>query len=177
MDDLTKALNYLLEEEGGFSNHPNDRGGMTMYGVTDVVYQAFRKKKGRPPQSVRNMTKEEAYELYKEEYWEASSCHKLPWPINYITFDAAVNSGCSRAIRWTQGGLGLAQDGQIGTASIAAAQSAMNNGEAGVLLAIIDKRVEFLARLVQRSPSQGVFLLGWWRRTQRVLARALVDIV
>lgn len=174
MDQLTQSLDWLLEEEGGFSNHKNDRGGATMYGVTQATYDAWRGKKKKPRQAVRAITKDEAYDLYREEYWDAAYCNKLPWPISYLTFDAAVNSGVKRGVQWTQAGLGVSPDGVIGKASIAAAQKAMSNGEAGVLLAIVDKRVEFLTRLVQKAPSQAVFLLGWWRRTQRVLGRALI---
>lgn len=172
---LDEALDHLLAEEGGWSNHPADRGGATMYGVTQATYSAWRKKKKRVAQSVARISKEEARELYNEEYWEAASCDKIPWPISYMTFDAAVNSGIKRAVQWTQGGLGVKADGQIGPASIARCNSVVTNGEAHALLAIVDKRAEFLARLVQRTPSQAAFLLGWWRRTLRVLARSLVD--
>lgn len=170
---LDQALEYLLEEEGGWSNHKADRGGATMYGVTQGTYNAWRKKKGRPQQSVSKITHAEAEELYKEEYWEAASCHKLPWPISYLCFDAAVNSGASRGKKWVQEGLGVTPDGAIGPASIAAAKAAVDKGDAGKLLAIVDARATFLARLVQKTPSQAAFLLGWWRRTLRVLARSL----
>jgi lysozyme family protein len=99
----------------------------------------------------------------------------LPWPISYLTFDAAVNSGVSRGIRWTQAGLGLKQDGQVGQATIAAAQKVVSEGDSSKILAIVDARVEFLARLVQRTPSQADFLLGWWRRTLRVFGRAILS--
>lgn len=146
-----------------------------MYGVTQVLYNEWRKKVGRPKQTVRNCTKEEAHEIYDIMFWRAARCDRLPWPISYLVFDAAVNSGPSRAVRWLQAGLGLPQDGQVGPNTIAAAQKAVDEGEARKILAIVDARVEFLARLVQRTPSQAAFLLGWWRRTQRVLARALLE--
>lgn len=171
--DLEEALEYLLEEEGGWSNHPADTGGATMYGVTQATYNAFRKAAGRPQQSVRKITKEEAKEVYNSMYWEASGCHKLPWPISYLTFDAAVNSGPVRAVQWTQAGLGMKADGQVGPATVSAANRAVDQADGSKLVGIMDSRVLFLARLVQRKPSQSAFLLGWWRRTQRVLARAL----
>lgn len=175
MSGLDEALEFLLEEEGGWSNHKNDRGGATMYGVTQAVYTAWRKKKGLPSQTVRKITHAEARALYEEEYWNAASCHKLPWPISYITFDAAVNSGAGRAVRWLQEGLNLSQDGIAGPRTIAAAQAAVDQGNGKALLAILDARVSFLARLVQKNSTQTDFLLGWWRRTQRVLARALLS--
>jgi len=120
---LEQSLEWLLEEEGGWSNHPADRGGATMYGVTQATYNAWRKKKGRPQQSVRLMTKEEAYELYDSEYWRAADCHRLPWPISYLVFDAAVNSGVRRGVRWMQAGIGTKADGVVGPNTIAKAQA------------------------------------------------------
>lgn len=175
MDDLDKSLEFLLDEEGGWSNHPSDRGGATMYGITQNTYNAWRKKKGKAPLTVRNITQQEAKDLYKEEYWNSAGCDKFPWPINYMTFDAAVNSGVSRAVRWTQAGLGIQADGKVGPGTVSAAKQAVDQGDGKKILGIVDQRTTFLARLVQEKPSQAVFLLGWWRRTQRVLARALTE--
>lgn len=175
MSDLDRALEYLLEEEGGWSDHPADRGGATMYGVTQGTYTAWLKKQGKPSRSVKNISHDEARKLYESEYWKAAGCDKLPWPISYMTFDAAVNSGAGRAVKWTQEGLRLVPDGAVGPKTTAAAQKVVDEGDGKRLLAIVDARVTFLARLVQSKPSQSAFLLGWWRRTQRVLARALLS--
>ena len=172
---LDAALALLLEEEGGWSDHPNDRGGKTMWGITQATYDAWRKKKKRPLQTVRNVRKEEARELYESEYWKTSGCDRLPWPISYITFDAAVNSGPSRAVKWTQGGLGCSTDGKVGPTTLAAASRVVAEGDAKGLLAIVDQRVQFLSKLIRTDNSQLAFLLGWWRRSQRVLARALLS--
>jgi len=174
MHDLDEALEYLLEHEGGWSNHKADRGGATMYGVTQATYNAYRKQKGKPSQTVRNITKDEVRDLYVTMYWKAAGCDKLPWPISYLTFDAAVNSGPKRAVGWTQSGLRLKPDGVVGPNTIAAAQKVVQEGDGKALLSIVDRRVEFLARLVQSKPSQAAFLLGWWRRTMQVLARSLL---
>lgn len=174
MHDLDEALEYLLEHEGGWSNHAADRGGATMYGVTQATYNAYCKQKGRSSKTVRGITKDEVREVYREMYWKAAGCDKLPWPISYITFDAAVNSGPKRAVGWTQSGLRLKPDGVVGPNTIAAARRVVSEGDGKSLLAIVDQRVAFLARLVQSKPSQAAFLLGWWRRTMQVLARALL---
>lgn len=173
---LDKALEYLLRHEGGWSNHPADRGGATMYGITQGTYDQWRTGVVKKPKaSVRKISKEEARDLYEVMYWRAGGCDRLPWPISYLCFDACVNSGVGRGVRWVQGGLGLPADGKVGTKTIAAANEAVDSGNAQKLLNIVDQRVSFLARLVQRSPSQAAFLLGWWRRTQEVLAVALTD--
>lgn len=174
--DLTEALGYLLDEEGGWSDHPSDRGGATFNGVTQTTYDDWRVRVvKKPKQSVRKATADEIRNLYDVLYWRAAGCDRLPWPISYVTFDAAVNSGVSRAIRWTQGGLSVEQDGKLGPRTLAAASVAVEAGDSKAILAIVDQRVTFLARLVQKTPSQAAFLLGWWRRTQRVLGRTLLS--
>jgi lysozyme family protein len=172
---LDEALDYLLEEEGGWSNHKDDRGGATMYGVTQATYDGYRRAKSLPKRSVRQIEHSEARELYDTMYWRAASCHLLPWPISYLTFDAAVNSGPSRAVRWTQAGLGVSPDGKIGTKTLEAARATLEAGDGARLYAIVDARVQFLSALVKSKPTQLAFLLGWWRRTLRVLGRALTS--
>jgi len=176
MDDLERSLDYLLEEEGGWSNHPADRGGATMYGVIQATYNAYRKAKKLPTQSVRNITKAESKEIYYLNYWKAASCDRLPWPINYIVFDAAVNSGPSRAVKWLQAGLKLPADGKVGPRTIEAANRVMEEGDTQAVLNILDQRVQFLATLVKKNESQEAFLLGWWRRTMRVFGRAILSV-
>lgn len=176
MKGLDEALEYLLEEEGGWSNHPADRGGATMYGITQLTYDAYRRKIKKPKQSVRNITKTEARDVYDTMYWREARCDRLPWPISYLVFDAAVNSGPSRGVKWMQAGLGLSQDGVVGPNTIDKASTVVQNLDGKAILAIVDARATFLARLVQRSPSQAAFLLGWWRRTLRVLGRALTTV-
>lgn len=173
---LDKALEFLLAEEGGWSNHKADTGGATMYGVTQATYNSYRKMAGKPTQSVRNITHEEARDLYDKMYWKEARCDRLPWPISYMVFDAAVNSGPSRGIKWMQEGLKTKADGQVGPNTIRLANEAVDNGDGMAILAIIDARATFLARLVQSKPSQAAFLLGWWRRTLRVLGRALTSM-
>jgi lysozyme family protein len=169
---LDEALEFLLLEEGGWSNHPADTGGKTMYGVTQATYNAYRKATKKPQQTVRKITKAEAREVYDTMYWREARCDRLPWPISYLVFDAAVNSGPKRGIEWMQAGLGVKVDGQVGPNTIAAAEACVNGYDGEKMYKIVDARATFLARLVQNKPSQAAFLLGWWRRTLRVLARA-----
>ena len=173
--DLTKSLEYLLEEEGGWSNHPSDRGGATFNGVTQGTYDQWRTLKRLPKQSVRLASAGEIKELYEVMFWRAASCDTLPSPFNYLTFDAAVNSGPNRAVRWLQAGLGVSQDGKVGPQTRGAAQKAVENGDANKVLAAVLARSDFLAELVKQSESQEAFLKGWWRRTLRVLARSLTE--
>lgn len=177
MSDLDRALDLLLAHEGGWSNHVADRGGATMYGVTQAAYDNWRRKGGVATQPVRMITKGECRRLYDECYWTEAGCDKLPWPLSYIVFDAAVNSGPSRSIKWLQQGLGVDADGIIGKRTIAAAQKVVADGDAGKILAIVRSRADFIADVVKANKTQAVFLKGWSRRILDVLARGLVDLV
>ena len=61
IDGLVAAL---IEREGGFSDHPADRGGPTMYGITEAVARAhgFRG-------AMRDLPLDEASAIYRRLYW------------------------------------------------------------------------------------------------------------
>lgn len=169
---LDRALDLLLAHEGGWSNHPADRGGATMYGVTQKVYDEWRQLTKQPWQSVRSITKNEARDLYERLYWNAAACDRMPWPISYMVFDGAVNSGVRRSVTWLQAALLVPADGIAGPQTISAIEAADKNK---LVRELVDQRVVFLARLVQRAPKQATFLLGWWRRVNDVLVVGVTE--
>lgn len=169
MTDLARALDLLLDHEGGLSDHASDRGGRTNKGVTQATYTDWRRRKGLQPQDVARITQAEVEAIYDEGYWRAAACDKLPWPLSYVVFDAAVNSGPARAKIWLQQGLGVPADGAIGPKTLAAARSA----SPAQTLAVVKARADFIAELMKRDPSQTAFAKGWMRRLLDVLAKAL----
>ncbi len=40
-ENFDAAFQRLLQHEGTYSNHPQDRGGVTMYGVTQRVWEEW----------------------------------------------------------------------------------------------------------------------------------------
>ena len=85
-----------------------------------------------------------------------------------LVFDAAVNSGPDRAIKWLQTALHIAADGVVGPVTIAAARQSSGNG--AVLLAEYQaQRLLFLTGL----PTWRVFGLGWTRRICTIQFEAL----
>jgi lysozyme family protein len=162
--NFEKALALVLEHEGGYVNHPKDPGGATMKGVTQAVYDAYRKLRGRGLLSVKHITDEELRAIYKFQYWDKVQGDFLPAGVDYAVFDFAVNSGVSRAAKYLQAVLGVAQDGQIGAKTIAAITS-----PAYTINALCDRRVGFLRNLKTFL----TFGKGWTRRVQGVRAHAL----
>jgi lysozyme family protein len=92
--------------EGGWSNHPSDPGGKTMYGVTEAVYHAWLRAQGLPTKPVRGITKAEALALYKSEYWHAAKCETLAAGVDLAVYDASVNSGVGRGRKWLLASIG-----------------------------------------------------------------------
>ena len=163
-NNFEKALALVLEHEGGYVNHPKDPGGATMRGVTQAVYDAYRKVRGRPSQSVKFITDEELRAIYKFQYWDKVHGDFLPTGLDYAMFEFAVNSGVGRASKYLQAVLGVAQDGQIGARTLAAITNPVS-----IINALLDRRMGFLRNLRTFL----TFGKGWTRRVHGVRAKAL----
>lgn len=90
------ALNGLLKDEGGYTNHPSDPGGPTNFGITLADYRKYINKNGTA-EDVKNMTVLQAKSIYKKRYWDAVDADNLPSGVDYAIFDYGVNSGVGRA--------------------------------------------------------------------------------
>jgi len=118
--NFNECLELVLKHEGGFVNHPKDPGGATNRGVTQKVYDAYRKTRARPIQSVKFISEDETKAIYKFQYWDRVQGDFLPRGLDYAVFDFAVNSGVGRASKYLQACVGTKQDGVIGAMTIAA---------------------------------------------------------
>ncbi len=155
--NFEKSLAYVLEHEGGYVNHPRDPGGATNRGVTQAVYDAYRKTRGRGQQSVKFISTYEVRAIYKFQYWDRVQGDHLPLGVDYAVFDFAVNSGVSRASKFLQAVLGVAQDGQIGALTIASIGSPTTT-----INALCDRRMGFLRSLANWLH----FGRGWKKRVE-----------
>jgi len=155
------ALPFVLRWEGGFVNHPNDPGGATNKGVTQKVYDAWRKRQGQPVQSVAQITDAEVHALYEAGYWMPAKCPQLAGPLDLVQFDTAVNMGVGRAIRFLQTAVGAEADGAYGSGT----QKCVDNCDAGeALVAYCNAREAYYRDLAVRNPKLAVFLKGWMNR-------------
>src|SRR6266478_3126158 len=104
MSDFDRAFLVILKHECApkclagdrsacFVNDPADPGGATQCGVIQRTYDAYRDSKSLPRMSVRFMQDNERADIYRSRFWDKASCEQLPWPLNLIHFDAAVNHG------------------------------------------------------------------------------------
>lgn len=166
-DNYKPSLKEVLASEGGFSNHPSDPGGATNYGVTQRVYNDHRAKKGLPSRSVEDITQAEVEEIYRKDYWNVVKGDDLPYGIDYSTFDAGVNSGPSRGIKWLQKALAVKVDGVIGAVTLQSATRAEKRPD--VIKSMCRIRMSFLQGLTHWK----VFGRGWSNRVARVEATAI----
>lgn len=159
-----RALTVILRHEGGYVDHPADPGGATNLGITHRTLAAWR---GRPvtKQDVRTLTRQEAGEIYRAQYWAARGIQMLPPGVDLSVFDMAVNAGPARAVRMLQRVVGTEQDGQIGPATLRAVREI---GAAAVIDAYADARLAYY-RSLRHWPSFG---RGWTRRTDETRAEA-----
>lgn len=159
------ALKAVLHHEGSFVNHPSDPGGMTNLGCTKTVWEEWC---GHPvtEQDMRDLEAEDVAPLYKTKYWDKIKGDDLPAGIDYIVFDAAINSGPGRASKWLQECVGVQPDGIIGpmTLQVARAMVPMD-----LVNLYCDKRLAFLKEL----KTWDVFGKGWERRVEEVRSAAL----
>ncbi len=88
--NFLNSLNHILEAEGGYNNIVGDVP--TNLGVTQGIYDIYRKEKGLSVQSVRNIKIEEAVPIYYQYFWKPSGADKLSHPLDLVYFDMYVNS-------------------------------------------------------------------------------------
>jgi lysozyme family protein len=156
--NFDQAFEKLLGHEGGYSDHPADPGGKTMWGVTEKVARA-KGYRGDMRDLPVSFAKES---VYRPDYWNAVRAEDLPPALRYATFDAAVNSGPAQAIRWLQRAAGATPDGVFGPQTLLAVKT--QNPEA-LLRRFLSQRLRFMTNL----PNWGSFSRGWARRISDLL--------
>ena len=155
--DFQTAFDLLITHEGGFSNHPDDPGGATMYGITEKVARA-----NGYTGAMRDLTLDFSKSIYRKSYWDACRCDQMPDTLRYPLFDAAVNSGPGQAIKWLQSAVGVKADGAIGPVT----QQAVNMAAPQpTRQKMIGNRLRFMTELAN-WPS---FSKGWARRIAAIL--------
>ena len=161
-ENYPQALKQVLKYEGGYVDHPKDPGGPTNKGVTQAVYDNWRKSQNLSTQSVRAIADSEVAAIYKNLYWDRISGDLLPSGVDFAVFDFAVNSGVSRAAKTLQAVVGVTQDGVIGPATIQATKTY-------IAMTVTNKRLAFMQSLSIWS----TFGKGWSARIADVKAQIL----
>jgi len=170
------AIDGILRREGAWSDDPSDRGGPTRHGISLRYARRVGLDLDRDgeidAEDIRLVTPVEARRLYRENFYRQPGIDMLPASIMPAMLDAAVNMGPPRAVMQLQGVLNragfepLSIDGVIGPKTRAAAAVAARQMGPYLVNALVDERIGWYRRLVDRDPTQRRFLAGWIARAQ-----------
>jgi len=161
MTGFAAALPFVLRWEGGFVDHPKDPGGRTNKGVTQRVYDDWRRRQGQPPRDVKSIEDAEVQRIFESGYWIPPRCDLLARQLDLVQFDTAVNMGPGRAVRLLQAAVGAGVDGDFGSETERKV-AASDVGE--TILRYCNAREAYYRGLVRQKPDLGVFLKGWLNR-------------
>jgi len=173
--NVDELIDGLIDREGGYVNHPSDRGGPTNFGITEAVARAHGYSG-----SMRNLPRSEAAAIYRRLYWlrpRFDQVERRSEAVAAELFDSGVNMGPSVAATFLQRALSalnrdrqdyadLVPDGRIGPATLAALDRFLElrgkrKGETVLLKALDALQGERYIRLAERRPANEAFLYGW----------------
>lgn len=172
--DVTERIEDLIDREGGFVDHPADRGGATCWGITEAVARAHGYAG-----AMSALPRSEAAGIYRRLYWQRPGFDHVAAraePIAAELFDTAVNMGAATAVTFFQRALNalnrnardypdMAVDGRIGPVTLAALDrflAVRGAGGARVLLKALEAlQGERYVALAERRPANEAFLYGW----------------
>jgi lysozyme family protein len=171
IDDLIEAV---IDREGGYGNHPADRGGATRFGITEAVARA-ESYAGE----MRYFPRAAAVAIYRRQYWDRPGFGRIAERAPIIAaelFDTGVNMGPAVATAFLQRALNalnrgasdypdIALDGRIGPQTLTALDRFLTvrktTGETVLLKAIEALQGERYLSLAERRPANEAFLYGW----------------
>lgn len=160
MADFKKYVPILLRLEGGYVNHPDDKGGSTNRGVTLRTYQDhFGQHK--TVVDLKNLSHEEWEHIMKTGYWDKCRADDIEnQSVAEILVDWCVNSGMV-GLRRVQELVGAKPDGIAGPITL----SLINSSDPKMLFdRIMAARRQYYINIVKKDPAKKVFMNGWNNR-------------
>lgn len=133
MRRIDVCLDWIFMAEGGLVNDPNDRGGLTKFGISQRAY---------PELDIAALTEDQAREIYERDYWLPCRCADLPAKVDQVVFDGAVLMGVDAVSRQLQKVVKTKVDGKIGVLTVIAAKKAGDE----IIPALLAERTLYLAK-------------------------------
>ncbi len=171
---IDQIIDDVIAREGGYVNHPADRGGPTCWGITEAV---ARQHGYAGP--MRSFPRAEAAVIYRRLYWLRPGFDRVAERAPRLAaelFDTGVNMGPAVAAGFLQRALNalnrgasdysdVALDGVVGPATLAALDGYLRmrgrSGETVLLKAVEALQGERYLHLAERRPANEAFLYGW----------------
>ncbi|HVF94412.1 MAG TPA: glycosyl hydrolase 108 family protein [Sphingomonas sp.] len=172
--DIEQAIARVIDREGGFSDHPDDRGGATRWGITEAVARAAGFSG-----PMRSLPRSEAVAIYRSLYWQQPGLDRIATRAPALAeelFDTGINLGVKASIGFLQRALNalnrgasdyadIAADGAIGAKTLAALDRFLarrGRGGEGVLVKAVEAlQGERYLAITERRPANEAFLYGW----------------
>jgi lysozyme family protein len=175
IDDL---IEMLLRREGGFVDHPDDRGGPTNFGITQATARA-----AGYAAAMRDLPRSTAADIYRKRYWLATGFDRvnaLAPRIAAELFDTGVNMGPAVATGFLQRALNalnrrerdwpdIPHSRTIDTATLAALKAMLQTrgkaGETVLLRALEALQGARYIELAEARPANESFVYGEFHRS------------
>lgn len=172
--NIDALIDGVIDREGGYSNHPADRGGATRYGITEQVARDFGYRG-----TMQALPRSLAVDIYRDLYWSGPGIDRIATRAPKVAeevFDTAVNMGSVVAIGFLQRALNalnrgasdfpdLVTDGRMGERTLAALDTLLARrgarSESVLLKAIESLQGERYVSITERRPANEAFLYGW----------------
>lgn len=159
------TLDFVLKWEGGLVDSKDDYGGLTNIGITQDSYNTFCKVTSRPTKSVKNLTEIDVVDFYWFDRYIPSCADKLPYPLSLVIFDTSVLFSVGASFSFiNEYLLNRPTDYSIKGLELLIKQLKEGKSPTDIALGICDCREKEHRRVVNRNPSQKVFLSGWLNR-------------
>ena len=183
MKTIDQILDEIIQREGGYNDIKEDKGGATNYGISlryaSGVGLDLDGDGDVDKDDIFQVTAQKARELYIQDFLYGPRIDLLPTELHPQLLDCAVNHSPPQAIRFAQivcVKAGFLQefdskgrpnaDGVIGPTTRAAVEKALDEMGPFFHNAIVEERITFYNRIVQRDPSQKKFIKGWLKRAK-----------
>lgn len=171
---IEQIIDGIIAKEGGYSDHPNDKGGPTRYGITEQVARV-NGYTGRMDQFPLHL----ANSIYRDQYYVLpgfARIEPLSAKIAEELMDTGVNMGPAVAGRMLQRVLNALNreqkdypdvkvDGLIGNGTASALGQFLKvrgpRGESVVLKALNALQCVRYLEISENNPSQEAFTFGW----------------
>lgn len=164
------CLKITLAYEGGYSNHPADPGGVTLEGITQRVYDAYRKSQGKPQQRLSPQMRgtmewiNERNDIYRQNYWSKVLGDQWPAGADLVVWDAAVNSGPARSKKLAEAVLGPST-----VFGVLAAKVRASGDSVPFIKAFCRRRQSFYEAISFKA----AFIKGWTKRNAAMEANGV----
>jgi lysozyme family protein len=177
-----RAAEHLLDDEGGYVNDPDDRGGSTIWGLT-LAFLRDRVDSGFTTRRQKEIGREEAKRIYFETIWSdphnavsGASHADLPVGVGLVVFSTSVNAGEPKSFELLQRalrrmGYRTAVDGWLGPETIETAERAFASRPLRLIEGIGTELILHYNSLI-RSGYGAKFERGWMRRAAGLIAEA-----